>query len=227
MKKLLSIVAFSLLFAASVLAQNKSDQWNGLTFDVSTPADAVKLFGEPNKNKDKQNLEIMRAESWLSGEQDKKIFRTLTYKRIKENKNVQLSFLDEKLVMVSFEAPDAHRESVYLDPDDLAKEFNETFKPYGRKFGQTRPFYTEYEEKAPSELSKQGYKTFYDMMAVGEKVFIIAVVNNVENLVGGAINPTDPTDLGEKDRKAAVNAGGKFPGYVTRVQIISRRLAAK
>jgi hypothetical protein len=231
MKKLFSMTAFFLLafFCAggSAPAQSAFDIWNGLIIDVSTTDDAVRLFGAADKVKDKQSLVINRAESWLSGEQKKKVFQTLVYKQIKEYKNVELAFLDAKLVMISLEAPDAYRESNWLDPDDLPAMFNLSFRPYARKIGKTRPFYTDYPTTAPTELTKQGYKTWYDFMAVGEKFFVIAIVDNAENFNTGEITLSDPVGLGEKDRRYAIDTRGKYPGYVSYLQIISRRLAAE
>lgn len=219
------IILFGAAAAFSQARESGFNKWNGLTFDASTPAEAINLFGAPFKDKDKQNLEVIRAESWLSGKQNEKVFRTLVYKNLKDSKSVELSFLDNRLVMISLETPDALRESDWIDPDELADIYRADFKPYARKFGQTRPAPADFQANAPSELGKRAYKYWYDMMAVTAQSFILAVVNNNEKLVGGVLLPGDPTDLNEKARRKKINSRGKYPGYVTHIQIISRRLS--
>jgi hypothetical protein len=212
------------VFAQQTGAPN---QWNGLTLDQSTTEDAIRLFGEPEKDKNKQSLEILRATSWLSGKQDEKIYRSLSYKNLKGFDYVKLSFLEDKLILINLESANGLKKSVWLDPDDLAEIFGIEFKPYARKYGRTRPTPTEFKTNAPSELKEGEYNFWYDLMAVGDESFIIAIANNDKNLIGGAVNPNDPTDLKIEDRKKEINSKGKYPGFVERIQIISRRIAAQ
>jgi hypothetical protein len=231
MKKLfcaLTVVSIALFSAFTIFSQkvaSDNNDWNGLILNVSTPDDAINLFGAAVNDKNKQKLEILRAESWLSGKQNERVFRTLTYKNLHNNKSVELSFLDNKLVMISLETPNALKEPEWIDPDELAEIYNADFKPYARKAGKTRPAPAEFQASAPEELSKGSYKYWYDMLAVTKQSFIVAVVNNNEKLVGGALLPRDPTDLNEKRRRKEINFQGKYPGYVERVQIISRKLS--
>ena len=222
-------IIFALSVCASALSAQKAgapNQWSGLTLDVSTPEDTIRLFGKPVKEKNKQSLEILRATSWLSGKQDEKIYRSLSYKNLKGYKDVKFSFLDDKLVLISLEAPNGLKEASWIDPGDLAEMFRVEFKPYARKYGRTRPSPTEFKANAPSELERNEYNFWYDLIAVADNSFIIAVANNDKNLIGGIVNPTDPTDLKVEARKEKINPGGKYPGFVERIQIISRKLAA-
>jgi len=222
----LKSVLIALFCASALFAQEagKANEWNGMTLNVSTPEDAIRLFGAPVKDKDKQSLEVIRATSWLSGKQDEKVFRTVSYKSLKDYKYVQFSFLDNKLALISLEKTTALSEPNWIDPDDLETLFGVEFKPYALKAGKTRPAPEDFRANAPSELpTKGGYKYGYDMMAVADESFVIAVVENNKGEYGGVI-PTDPT---AKSRRKEINSkGSKYPGFVTQIQIISRKLAA-
>jgi hypothetical protein len=223
---ILKSVLVALFCASALFAQaGAPNGWNGMTLDASTPEDAIRLFGAPVKDKDKQSLEILHSTSWLSGKQDEKIFRTISYKNLKDYKYVQFSFLDNKLVLISLEMTTSLREPNWIDPDDLESLFGVEFKPYALKAGQTRPSPADFKANAPSELpTKGGYNYWYHLMAVAGESFVLAVANNDKKEFGGVI-PTDPTS---KTRRKAINSqGDKYPGFVQQIQIISRKLAAK
>ena len=224
---------FSTCLVSSVLAQSKNvsaTSWYGLVIDKSTPEDAVKLFGKPRKRKTNKRLEILRATSWLSGKYDEKVFTTLSYRNLKVFWSVKFGFLDNKLVLVSMEKKDPTLRGArgWIDPDDLGSIFDLEFKPYRRKLGKTRPGPIEFRDKAPKYLKKkEHYYFWYDMMAVGEDTFVIAIANNDKNLIGGTLIPSDPTDLGKARARKVINSKGVYPGYVQGIQIISRVLEKK
>src|SRR6266850_2937403 len=103
MKRFSTIVIPILVFlcaATTVIAlddPSRSDRWRGMVLDASTPDDAIRLFGTPTKDKDKVALDVPRPLSWLSDKCKEKLFRTITYNRIQEYKQVQFSFLNGKL----------------------------------------------------------------------------------------------------------------------------------
>ena len=89
------------------------------------------------------------------------------------------------------------------------------FKPYRRKLGRTRPGPIEFRDNAPKYLKKkEHYYFWYDMMAVGEDTFVIAIANNDKNLIGGTLIPSDPTDLG----KAESTEGDQFKRSLSRLR---------
>ena len=170
--------------------------------------------------KDKVSLDVPRPVSWLSDKCKDKVFRTLTYKKIQEYKNVQFSFLDGKLVSISMEAPDAETEDKWIDPDDLEKLFGVVFKPSRRKYGSKLPSPSEFQANAPSELEKKGdYDYWYDMIGVAEKSFVIAIADNYQYISGLFEKP-------EAKRRKKINAvGTRYPGFVSDIEIVSRTLA--
>ena len=212
-----------LFCAASLFAQGNTprpDGWRGLVLNVSNPDDAIRLFGSPAKDKDKIALEIPRPLSWLSDEYKRKIFRTLTYKKLNNYKQAQFSFLDSKLVLISLEAPNAELEQNWVDPDDLERLFGVSFKPHKRKYNSRLPSPAEFQATAPTELKKDEYAYWYDMIAVSENSFIVAIADNYQYRSGLFDSP-------DVKRRKEINArGARYPGYVSDIEIISRSLAA-
>jgi hypothetical protein len=217
-----SIIAFLILLCAiPVVAQDKAapDRWAGMVLNVTTPDDAIRLFGAPAKDKSKVPLDLRRPLSWHSDKCNEKVFRTLSYKRIQEYKNVKLSFLDEKLVSISMEAPNAELEDKWIDPDDLEQLFGVVFKPSKRLHGIKLPSPFEFGADAPSELKKDDYDYWYDMIAVSEQTFIVAIADNYQYSSGLFASP-------DVKRRKKINARGlRYPGYVSDIEITSRVLA--
>src|SRR6266404_5548941 len=226
MKRLSNIVLsflITLFCASSLVAQTErpqADRWGGMVLDVSSPDDAIRLFGAADKDKDKIALDIPRPLSWLSDKCKEKLFRILTYKRIQEYKQIQFSFLNGKLVSISMEAPNAELEDKWIDPDDLEQLFGVVFKPNRRKYNSKLPPPSEFQASAPAELKKDEYAYWYDMIGVSENSFIIAVADNYQYRSGMIDSP-------DVKRRKKINARGlRYPGYVSAIEIISRTLAS-
>lgn len=224
MKHLPQIVLAFLIFlcATAAVAQDNptaADRWAGMVLNASTPDDAVRLLGAASKDKDKVVLDLPRPLSWLSDKCKEKVFRRLTYKRIQEYQNVQFSFLDGKLVSISMEAANAEFEDKWLDPDDLEKLFGVVFKPHHRNYGSKLPPPAEFQANAASELKKDEYDYWYDMIAVGENSFIVAIADNYKYISGLFEKPE------AKRRKKINSQGTRYPGYVSDIEIVSRTLA--
>ena len=219
---LVGAILVLLACAAPLLAVSddpRPDGWAGMTIDVSTPDDALRLFGAPAKDKDKVPLELPRPLSWVSDKYKEKIFRTLTYKKLRDYKQVQFSFLEGKLVAIVFAAPDAELEDKWIDPDDLEALFGVVFKPNQRK-REKLAAPAVFQAEAPAELKKGEYDYWYDMIAVSEKSFLVAVTDNYIYQSGIFDSP----DV--KRRKKINSRGARYPGYVSEIEIISRTLAS-
>lgn len=226
MKGLSYILTSTLIILCCVvlsLAQEKilSNKWQDLKLNASTPEDCIRLFGAPTKDKDKTTLEDLRAEIWLSGKQKQKIFRILTFKDLKSYEQVKLAFLDNKLIVIILDVPNAEIESNWLDPDDLESLFSINFKPWYRKIGRKLPLASEFKANSPTELKKEEYNYRYDMIAVTTDSFIVAEVDNNKYIDGGLFDRNKDT----KQKRQEINAAGKYPGYVRSIQIIGRSLA--
>ena len=219
--KVVSIILLIFLFVAPATAvdqEARSDGWAGMVLDVSTPEDAVRLFGNPAKDKDKVALDLPRPLSWFSDRYKQKVFRTLTYKKLQNYKQVQFSFVDAKLVSITMEAPDAELEKNWIDPDDLEELFGVVFKPHKRQYKHQLPPPSDFQNDAPTELGKDDYDYWYDMIAVSEKSFIVAIADNYK-YISGLFESRDA-----KMRKKINSRGLRYPGYVSHIEIVSRTL---
>jgi hypothetical protein len=226
MKQMACVVVgifFILFCAAPLLAisdELRADGWAGMELDVTSPDDAIRLFGTPAKDRDKIALDLPRPLSWLSDKYKEKVFRTITYKKLRDFKQVQFSFRDGKLVSISMETPDAELVDNWIDPDDLELLFGVVFKPHQRKHNTKLPSPSVFQANTPSELKKDEYAYWYDMIAVSEKSFIVAIADNYQYRSGLFDSP-------EVKRQKQINARGtRYPGYVSDIEIISRSLAS-
>ena len=222
-----SSIVFSILimlFCAAplfaVIDEPRPDGWAGMVLNVSSPDDAIRLFGKPDKDKDKIPLDLPRPLTWLSDRFKEKVFRTITYKKLRDYKQVQFSFLDGKLVSITMEASNAELEENWIDPDDLEQLFGVAFKPHKRKYNSKLPSPSEFQANGPTELKKDDYAYWYDMIAVSEKSFVVAIADNYQYRSGLFDSP-------DVKRRKKINARGtRYPGYVSNIEIISRTLAA-
>jgi hypothetical protein len=234
---LLIIIALLTINPISINAQDQeiqADGWRGLTLDVSTLEDAVRILGKPSRDEEKVSVRIWGIDNWLVGKEKQKIFRTLKYKweKVKGVEFVELAFLDGKLVVVTLEGlptPD-RRQAGWIDPDKLEEIFSVLFKPRKREASKNLPSLSEFQASAPTELIK--YENYYDLLGVADKSFIVALVDNEKDISGFVgIFGADPTARSrEKEKKKirkAIDQGGKYPGYINALKIISRRLAAQ
>jgi hypothetical protein len=221
MRVAVSLLLLMLACAPAVCSAEdvRPDGWAGMVLDTSTPEDALRLFGPAAKDKDKVAVDLPRPLSWLSDKWKQKTFRTLTYKKLREYEEVRFSFFDGKLVVIAMVAPDAELKDTWIDPDDLETLFRVSFKPHERT---TKKLVSpaEFLASAPDELKHDGYDYWYDMIAVSDKSFIVAVADNYKYISGLFEKP-------EAKRRKKINArGAKYPGYVSDIEIVSRTLAA-
>jgi hypothetical protein len=221
--QILAGIIVGLICGTSLFAQGSAprpDGWRGTVLNVSNPDDAIRLFGTPARDKGMSALELPRPLSWLSDKYKEKIFRTLSYKKLGDYKQVQFSFLDSKLVLISLEAPNAELEENWIDPDDLEGLFAVNFKPHKRKYNSKLPSPADFQANAPVELNKDEYAYWYDMIAVSENSFIVAIADNYQYRSG----LFDNRDV--KKRKKINAKGTRYPGYVSGIEIINRSLAS-
>src|SRR6266446_438371 len=223
-----ALVLFTCLSASAEEKINRTDGWEGLTLNVSTADEAIKLFGQPVKDKDKNPLEVVGIRTWLSGKEKEKVFRILTYKKLRDLPEVQLAFLDNKLAAIILEFPNAEKDdSNWTSPDDLERLFAIGFKQHKRKVGGTLPPPSEFQAGAPADLKKQEYDFWYDMIAVSERSFIVATVDNYKYINAYGLFGRDPTVGAKRKKREKLNANHKYPGFVSGILIISRTLASQ
>ena len=195
-----------------------------MVIDVSTAADAIRILGNPKSDKSGQNLKLTLVDKWLpGGKYNQKVFRRLTFKKPDGLDEAQLSFLDDKLVLIDLtartgEVPD------WIDPDELNEMFNATFTYSEWHFGKKLPTLDEFQKSDNAPPKK--FAELYHLIAITERSFVIAGVDNIESRGTSLFGPpcTSCAKSENKKRKAR-DAGGTFPGQVWGIQIVSRKLA--
>jgi len=195
-------IIFILIFAFSIFAQN-SHSWKGLVIDEATPEKAIEVLGKADEDKT-DSFRVYKIDEWVTKEIREKKYRRLEYKTVEGFEKVILCFKENKLVFIELNPKK-------LSPNVLAKSYEVPFKPVFSKFDQSlnrRDF-----ERDNGDLKAKKYPSFYYLVAVAEKTFLLASVSNtsIGSLLGSKSN-NDDLDL---------------PGKVAQFQIISRTLENK
>jgi hypothetical protein len=202
------ILAVLLLVASSevrfALAQTeyRTDGWRTLTLDESSVEDAMRTLGRPSEDK-VGGLNVRNAGEWVTAKPKEKIFRRLVYKNIDEVKRAELSFLADKLVMIS----------IILKRPLPAKELA---GKYGTDFAVIKGQIPKGSRPADYEGRKEGfmpgdYPPVYMLVTVSERSFVAASIVDVS---------------AKHALKRVVNSPTKdaLPGKVFIIETISRRL---
>lgn len=210
--KLLLTLAFLLCLALSAFGQTDAtetksdspqpDRWRGLIIDEATPDDAIKLLGKPKKDKT-DSLKIFGITDWLSKQIKEKKFRLLGYEKPEGLDFVWLGFLDDKLVFIKLE-PNK------LPANALARAYGIDFAPNFN--GINVAFNPKNYERNQGKLYPKNYPAIYDLIAVSEKTFLSAAVDN------GGFGSILKEAMGVPDSTIS------FPGKIMYLQIVSRKL---
>lgn len=135
----------------------KSDRWQGMILDESTPEDAIKAFGTPSRDS-LMRLPVSGTYLQLLTPRIKEdAFRTLAYSKDGKSYDVVLSFLDDKLV------------SILLPPKDISAP--DLFASYGLDFRARI-------DGADQAFGPKDSPVVYYVYATAPRAFVIAVVAN-------------------------------------------------
>lgn len=205
--KTLSLI---LLLTVSVCAQDSGaqpDRWRGLVLDQSTPADAVRVLGNPSSDR-AGKINVFRIHSWLTKRTKEQVFRTLEFKKPEGIDKARLSFLDNKLVAIDLDVKEG------ISPAGLSNIYGIEFQPMVGAVDVA--FHPRDYERNQGRVYPKTYPTVYSMVAVSERSFIDAMIGNVPSF-GGVLAKS----MGVPDQP------GTFPGRVEFITIVSRTLENK
>ena len=198
-------VAVSLFFVLSMtLSVNSQNlQIEGLDFEVASYADATAKLGKPKKEK----IDSISFRPAVPGESaQRKNVRKLIYEDVNGWKQVELSFIDDKLVTLMFWPKNKTLKAAELlkmaDADFLLVE--------GFAKGVSL---ASFEGQKETNIPKV-YPARYHMVAVKPDRYIISLINN------GSFKAI----LKDGFRKPTIEL---FPGYIENVVIQSRALEKK
>jgi hypothetical protein len=220
-----ALQAWVLFFCAlPVIAKEQSEvktnKWQELSMETSTPDDAMRLLGTPSSDKtDKPR--IMLIDRWLSDKLKEKVFRKLVYKKIAGLEKVELFFSNNKLAMIELDAKDAEDKD-WFDPDVLQTMFGAEFTPVGWHFGKKLPPLQEFDTQI---RTLKEFPQIYHLIAISEQRLISARINNLtSNGIGLFTRGSSAKAREDNKEKARRDAGGTLPGAVFFIQIISRNI---
>lgn len=185
--------------------QPQPDRWRGLIIDQSTPEDALRILGKPTKDRIGE-LPVAALNQWVSKKRKEKVFRTIEFKVSDGIQKAFLSFLDNKLVMITLDV-----KSGTVAPNGLSNIYGVEFYPMIKAL-DIALFEKDF-ERNQGKIYPKTYPTVYTLAAVTERSFVSAMISNVPSFMG-ALGKT----MGVPDEP------GSFPGKVEFVQIISRTL---
>ena len=187
---------------------NKTGQWKGLVIDQSTPDDAKRILGKPDKESDMRLAGTFYIPKWIStGRKDEKV-QTLEYKKVKDFKRVTLQFESNKLVSIYLWFDD----TLKLTPAQVAANYGIQFFPLLRIFEDLSPdqFVQQHKQRIEQGIItplKFEFGTLYPAIGVTADTFVVCLFSP------GILN----------------NAGStvSFPGIATSVILVSRHLEKK
>ena len=106
MKKSLTLLASLAFVTANAFAQgsisSRADGFRGLILNQTTAEDALRILGKPAGDQT-DRLDVSKISKWLDPKHKEKIFRQLSFKDVGDFSRIQLSFLENKLMMIELE----------------------------------------------------------------------------------------------------------------------------
>jgi len=207
MKLLISLILLAFI-PSLALSQDPSqdpstDNLRSLAIDRSTPEEAIKLLGQPHKETINKFVDYDVSSKWLSPTCKQKVFRYLEYKNVEGSERVTLTFLEDKLVRISFHPtrrPDASA---------ISRIYGLVFSP--KIAAVVDSLDPEGFEKNLGKIFPRSYPPIYSIISITPTTFVSAQIDN-----GGVSSITR--------NSTAIRESGDFPGKATRIQIVSRRL---
>lgn len=211
MKKNLIIIALCLLFlAAYINAQDqdspKADRWRGLIINMSSPEDAVKILGQPMKDK-MESTRTYPLNKRLILDHNSKDVRRLAYKKLEGIKEADLFFKDNKLVLIQLQLEKK------VDASAVSRIYGISFTPKisGAELSLSPGDY----ETHKGNTYPRNFPVVYYLIGLSDQTYVSAMVEN--GGVGNILFGSRRGKIGEED-------GAGFPGKIGRIQIISRVL---
>jgi len=185
MKRIPILLAYATLLAANALAQTgnkpRADGFRGLILNQTTSEDAVKMMGQPASDK-VDHLNVSKLSKWLDPKHKEKIFRQLAFKKIGDFSLIELSFLENKLMMIELE----FKKSV--EPSRLDNVFGVEFAVLGAQAG---PFDLPNEPgKYPVRFLPTLYPFVYNLVGISDKAFIWVDCSTGDARVAGKVDRT-------------------------------------
>src|SRR5438132_1485894 len=101
--RILTLLSWAALIASSAMAQapnaTRADGFRGLILNQTSPEDAVRMMAQTAADKT-DRLDVSKVSKWLDPKHKEKIFRQLSFKNVGDFSQIQLSFLENRLMII-------------------------------------------------------------------------------------------------------------------------------
>ena len=158
------------------IESNKAAQWKGLFIDQSTPEDAKRILGKPDKESEARLAATFHIGAWIStGRKDRKV-QTLEYKNVKDFKRVTLQFESNKLVAIYL----VFDETVKLKPAQVAANYDIEIYPFLAIFQNLSPdqFVQQHKQRIEQGIvTPLRYPTVYSLVGVTAQTFVVCLAS--------------------------------------------------
>ncbi|HEV7373649.1 MAG TPA: hypothetical protein VGN95_02950 [Pyrinomonadaceae bacterium] len=207
------LLALLISLSASIAAQIRPpveeqdtplpDRWRGLVVDESAPEDAIKVLGKPTLDK-MEGADTYPLNQRLTLDEDSKDARKLSYDKIEGMSRVELLFKKDKLVLIEL------RPNKKIKASALSRIYGIHFSPKISNAYDVSPRVYDTRSVAPAD-----YPSNYYLIGLSDTTYISA---EIKGSVAGML-------LGGNTRgKITADDDGGYPGKVSKIQIISRKL---
>ena len=173
------------LIAGSAMAQApngpRADAFRGLILNQTSSEDAIRILGQPAGDKT-DRLDLSKISKWLDPKHKEKIFRQLSFKNVGDFSQIQLSFIENKLMMIEL----AFKKNVA--PERVNNIFGVEFATVG---GQGGPSDLPNEPgKYPVRFVPTLYPFSYNMIGISDKAFVWVDCSTGDARMPGRIDRT-------------------------------------
>lgn len=198
-----AVLVFSCALIGVAQDQGKPlpDRWHGFIIDQSTTDDVIKTLGAPVSDKN-GSLKSYPLDKRISTRG--KVFRHLEYKNVAGMDSADLVFVNDKLVSINLALKNK------IPAGGVPNIYGLEFEP--KISGLDQKSNPDLYERHQGKLYPKKYPLTYHLIAVTDKTFISAFVDN-----GGVQSILFGTSRGS-------TGNGAFPGNAKTIQIISRSL---
>jgi hypothetical protein len=183
----------------------RPDRWRGLVIDESSPADAIRVLGQPAKDT-QDSPRTYPLNKRVRIDHNTPGVRRLYYERLEGVGKANLFFKDDRLLIIDLELKPG------IPATTFPHVYNINFWP--KVSNMEMSFEPEQYERNEGRIYPKNYPVVYYLIGITDASYVSAMVDN--GGLGGMFFGSKRSKLGDDDK-------GGFPGKVERLQIISRR----
>lgn len=183
--RILTSLFCSALIAATLTAQapngSGADRFRGLTLNQTSAEDAMRILGQPAADK-VDRLDASKVSKWLDPKHKEKIFRQLSFKNVGDFSQIQLSFLENKLMMIELTL------KKNVAPERVNNLFGAEFAVVGAQAGPSD--LPNEPGKYPVRFVPTLYPFSYNMIGISDKAFVWVDCSTGDARMPGRIDRT-------------------------------------